>query len=59
MSGPRTVKDVVEDIEYEGFDYALIHYSNYDDVHDEKFQELYQQFKKARKELAEYLRVDE
>lgn len=58
MSDRRTVADVVEDIEYEGFDYALIHYSNYDDVHDDKFQELYQQFKKARIALSEYLRVD-
>lgn len=59
MSDRRTVSDVIEDIEYEGFDYALIHYSDYSDVNDDKFQELYRQFKKARTDLAEYLRVDD
>lgn len=54
-----TKKELLEDIEYEGFDYALNYYADYSQIPDEKFQLLYKQYLSVRKELMEYLGVKE
>jgi hypothetical protein len=46
-------------IDNEGFDYAFVNYSNFDDVKDEKFHELRQAFLNARQELKEYVGAEE
>ena len=51
----KSLAYVAQCVESEGFDYAMIHYSNYDQVKDEKFHELKKKFEDARTELAEYL----
>lgn len=51
--------DYVRDtIECEGFEYAFVDYSHFEEVKDERFHELRRAFVKARQELAEYLNVD-
>lgn len=58
MEGRRTIEDVVDDIDSEGFDYALIYFDDYSDVQDEKFQELYKQYKESRNALSNYLGIE-
>lgn len=58
MEGRRTIEDVVDDIDSEGFDYALIYFDDYSDVRDEKFQELYKQYKESRNALSNYLGIE-
>lgn len=42
-------------IECEGFDYALVYYSDWKEIRDKEFQRLRKVFVKAREELAKYL----
>lgn len=51
----NTIAKVIEDIECEGFHYAFHHYSNYDDVEDERFQNLRKAYIKASEDLCSYL----
>ena len=51
----KSLAFVAHCVEYEGFDYAIHSYSNYEKVKDEKFQELRRKYLEARRELAEYL----
>lgn len=39
----------------EGFDYTFIHYSNFEEVKDKKFQELRNAYVSARKEFHAFL----
>lgn len=50
---------VRETIENESFDYAFEGYSEFKEVEDEQFHKLRRAFLLARKELAEYLNVDQ
>lgn len=50
---------VIDAIENEGFEYAFVNYSSFETVKDEKFHELRENYLEARKELADYLGVDE
>lgn len=52
-------KSIVGDIESEGFEYAFVHYSNYDDIKDSQFHRLRKAFLEARKDLADYLNYKE
>ncbi len=49
---------LLDDIECEGFDYALTGYDDYSDIPDEHFQELYKQYLKARSELVSFLGLE-
>lgn len=50
---------LLEDIECEGFDYALNYYDDYSDIPDPIFQELYKQYLSVRKQLIEHIGVSE
>ena len=45
-------------IENEGFDYAFINYSDFEEVKDDKFHKLRLAYIDARKALAEYVGVE-
>lgn len=49
------MQNVLEDIEIEGFDYAMVHYSNYEDVENKDFHDLRLEFLTARKALMDFL----
>ncbi len=51
-----TIAKLIEDIECEGFDYALAHYDDYSEIPDVHFQKLYKEFLFARKSMVDYLR---
>ena len=53
----KTKKKLLQDIESEGFYYAICHYDDYSAIPDLVFQELYQNFLKANKELQAHLGV--
>lgn len=53
----NTKEKLLEDIEYEGFYYAMTGYDDYSDIPDEKFQELYQKFLQADAALKIHLGV--
>ena len=42
-------------IEYEGFDYALVEYDSYKGAKDKKFHELLKKYKDARREISLYI----
>ena len=48
-------KMVVEAIDGEGFEYAMIHYSDWKEVKDEKFHALRKQYVNAMKEIKKYI----
>lgn len=48
---------LIEDIECEGFDYALIHYDDYSAIPDPEFQKLYAAFLKSRQNLIDHLGI--
>lgn len=50
---------LLDDIECEGFDYALNHYDDYHDIDDPIFIKLYDDYLVARKTLIEHLGVIE
>lgn len=45
-------------IENEGVYYAFIHYSDFEEIKDDKFHELRKAFEKAAKELVDYCDCD-
>lgn len=49
---------LLEDIDCEGFSYAILHYDDYSAIPDEKFQELYRNYLAADKALREHLGVE-
>lgn len=44
-------------IENEGFDYAFMHYSDFDEISDEKFHELRKAYLAASAKLHEYVGI--
>lgn len=56
---PEERECLLDDIENEGFDYALVYYRNYSFIKDEVFQEKYRAYLDARKDLENYIGVDE
>lgn len=54
----RTLSDIREDCEQEGFHYCFTGLSEYKEVKDAEFHRLRQNYLKATKELGEYLRLD-
>ncbi len=55
MSYQYTFKNVLDAVENEGFEYAMVHYADWSSVKDEKFQELYTAFLNAHNNLEDYL----
>lgn len=49
---------IQDTIKNEGTYYAFIHYSNFEEIEDEKFHELRTAFINAAKELVEYCGLD-
>jgi hypothetical protein len=54
-----SLKYVIDVIEQEGFDYAFAHYDDFDEVKSQEFQTLKNKYNAARKDLVEFLGVDE
>jgi len=46
-----------ETVECEGFDYAFVNYSHFEEVKDEEFHKLREAFLEARTELCEFLNL--
>lgn len=51
-------RQVQDTIELEGFDYTFWGYTSFSDIKDPKFHKLREAFLAARKDLAEYVGVD-
>jgi hypothetical protein len=51
----HTLHDVLDAVENEGFDYAMRFYSNWEDVDNEEFQQLYTKYIDAAYELENFL----
>lgn len=51
----HTLQDVLDAVENEGFDYAMRFYSNWEDVDNEEFQQLYTKYIDAAYELENFL----
>jgi len=51
----KDAKYVRATIDDEGFEYTFLHYSDFDEIKDDKFHELRKAFLKAQKELDEYI----
>jgi len=47
---------ILEAIECDGFDYAMVYYSDWSDIEDKQFSKLHSAFIDARDELGSYLR---
>lgn len=50
-------KHVQYRIEEEGIDYTFMHYSNFEEIEDEKFHQLRQEYLKISKELKNYVKM--
>ena len=48
-------KQIMPIVDNEGFDYTFCDYSDFKEIKDEKFHELRENFKKASRELKEYI----
>jgi len=52
-------KELIDEaIEVDGFDYAMVYYSDWQEIDDHKFQDLLGAFIEARQNLADYLGAD-
>lgn len=51
--------EIVRDCESEGFDYAFNYYDDYSWVIDEEFQKLKETYYMARKQLMDYVGLDD
>ena len=51
----QTLQDVLDAVETEGFDYAMRFYSNWKDVDNEEFQQLYTKYIESANELENFL----
>lgn len=54
-----TMNDVAYRVNWEGFDYAMISYSDWKEVEDPAFQEKLKAYKAAREELAAYIEAND
>ncbi len=50
---------VIDIIDSEGFEYAFVHYSNFDDVENEEFHAVRKEYLKAREKLAKIIGYEE
>lgn len=50
---------VLDAIDSEGFDYAFVDYSDFDDIEDEEFHKLRKEYIEARNKLAKYVGVED
>lgn len=57
MTG-KEFRYVLETIEQEGFDYAFVNYSDFDEIKDEEFHKIRLAFLAARKALTDYIGSD-
>ena len=48
----RAVLDIIDN---EGFDYAFVHYSDFDDIENEEFHVVRKEYLKAREKLAKII----
>lgn len=58
MSYEKTMQSVADAIENEGFDYAFVNYSNFEEIEDEEFHRLRIAYKEARAELEAYVEAN-
>ena len=54
----QTKQKLLEDIECEGFDYALTSYDDYSEIPDPIFQQLYKAFLESRAALVNHLGIE-
>ncbi len=59
MLKPEDKISIQQDIEQEGFDYAFVHYSGYEDIKDDPFHRLREAYLAARKALSDYVGVED
>ena len=52
----KVVTDVIDN---EGFEYAFVHYSNFDDVENEEFHAMRKEYLKAREKLVKIIGYEE
>jgi hypothetical protein len=53
-------RNIIKDtVEQEGFDYAFRHYSHFEDVKDQEFHRLRENYLKASQELIDYCGIEE
>lgn len=50
-----TIEDVKEVIESEGFDYAFVEYSDFDEVDNDEFHELRESYLNARRRFKAFM----
>ena len=50
--------DFMAKLDSEGFDYAMTDYSDWEEIHDEKFHKLRRAYLKARQALLDYIDLD-
>jgi hypothetical protein len=58
MTG-KDARNIRERVDQEGFDYAFVHYTDFDEVVDGAFHELRLAFLAAREELIEYCGLED
>jgi len=46
---------VIDIVDNEGFDYAFVHYSNFDDIENEEFHVVRKEYLKAREKLVKII----
>lgn len=58
MTG-KEARDIQDRVENEGFDYAFVHYSDFEEIKDATFHKLRLAFLKAREEFVDYLGLED
>lgn len=56
---PKDVKYIHDTVENEGFHYAFIHYSDFEEVKDDHFHKLRKAYVEATNALADYLGLED
>lgn len=54
----KEIKDIINKIESEGFDYCFGHYSDFSDIKDPTFHELRKAYLEAASSLASFLKEE-
>lgn len=58
MNG-KQVRVIADRVELEGFDYAFVHYSDFNEIKDEEFHKLRVAFLTARTALIDYIGLED
>lgn len=58
MTG-KDARYIMDTVECEGFDYAFAHYTDFEDIDDEKFHKLRKEFLDARTKLIDYCGLED